>query len=463
MAFATDDEQPVQPAPVPAVQDVPTYQSSIVQTADTPLSSILQYAEGSPTTVDYYSQILGPDQAPRVFSPESSSAAQHYHEIKGLRVLFNDGFDPQNVPDQNSFEIEGTITFTPGTVIPNTGDVVAGDFGDGREYLASVGLVRPLSVTLQTGYTAPIRIIHLQEPLVKRELLSRVKRRSVFRQELLTMNRNPVISEVINDYISESQLIMARLKAQWCRQFISKDTQFILVPEQSQLTHDRFITMAVLRVFGVWDNSELRHMYNPSMDSHGVFAARSLWNVIIDGDELSGNQIFKRAGLGTTQLLRTHPTMRPLFYSAIQRIVVPKDNPYDVDDETTLRKFQGLVAFTDKTNNPITSALLGDAPETPPSGETPVFVDTALQTLVPIKPVVVDDYYVLSSAFYEGRLTEMSQLEYLVTMMVQGKDIHYEDVLPLLRAAGTWDPLERFYYHPLLVMLIIYLQRRVYS
>ena len=67
-------------------------------------------------------------------------------------------------------------------------------------------------------------------------------------------------------------------------------------------------------------------------------------------------------------------------------------------------------------------------------------------------PVTVDDYYVLSSAFYNNT-GEKSLLEVLVENYLQREANHPELVLKLIHNSWKLGSLQRFYYIPILLIL----------
>lgn len=74
-------------------------------------------------------------------------------------------------------------------------------------------------------------------------------------------------------------------------------------------------------------------------------------------------------------------------------------------------------------------------------------------------PVKYDENYVFSEAFYTADRSNQSWLEYLVTQMLSREAISSDVLLAICDKAYGWGTLERYYYTPVLLMLIHYTVR----
>lgn len=74
-------------------------------------------------------------------------------------------------------------------------------------------------------------------------------------------------------------------------------------------------------------------------------------------------------------------------------------------------------------------------------------------------PVLVDDYYVFSEAFYTNDTPNQSWLEHMVTQMLNRQAVPAEVLMAVCDKAYGWGTLERFYYTPVLLILIDYTVR----
>ncbi len=71
-----------------------------------------------------------------------------------------------------------------------------------------------------------------------------------------------------------------------------------------------------------------------------------------------------------------------------------------------------------------------------------------------IHPVGIDDYYVLSEYFYNKSQYGQSKLELQTRALLKGNALDIAVLLELLEDVPNWEPMEMFYYIPLLSFLI---------
>jgi hypothetical protein len=64
-----------------------------------------------------------------------------------------------------------------------------------------------------------------------------------------------------------------------------------------------------------------------------------------------------------------------------------------------------------------------------------------------------DDYYIFSKDFYD-KTQELSLLESVTLNYIEGKQINHSALKVLLDNYQYWPSLERFYYMPILMILI---------
>jgi hypothetical protein len=131
-------------------------------------------------------------------------------------------------------------------------------------------------------------------------------------------------------------------------------------------------------------------------------------------------------------------------WSGINLVVYPSNVELTVD--------QALNGIT-----PITEASLQPVPSRNGSLED-LIANSSLQglpyTSAPlINPVLIDDYYVLSQAFYENT-TGQSKLELAVRDYLEDRAINKDLLLAFCDTYHGWGGLERFYYTPIVLMLI---------
>ncbi len=152
--------------------------------------------------------------------------------------------------------------------------------------------------------------------------------------------------------------------------------------------------------------------------------------------------MIKRMGLISVRQFSYNPMLDGIRFSGIQKLVYP-----DV-----------VNAPIDASYNYLKKTLLDEKLVNVPSmyGDLNGIAgaNDAVQTANPIiYNVLVDDYYILSKAFYEGS-GKMSRLEVLVRNYIDGKSLDPAEVLAVANTYTVWGGLERFYYIPILLILM---------
>jgi hypothetical protein len=71
-----------------------------------------------------------------------------------------------------------------------------------------------------------------------------------------------------------------------------------------------------------------------------------------------------------------------------------------------------------------------------------------------IRPVLYDEFYVLSEHFYSHDTSSLSVLEKIVWDALETSYVRPADLLVLIADSDNWPYLEQFYYMPILYALI---------
>jgi len=135
-----------------------------------------------------------------------------------------------------------------------------------------------------------------------------------------------------------------------------------------------------------------------------------------------------------------------IYYSGINYVVYPKDPELTVDYQ--IHHIQKILAEQKLQDAPSQIRRLGD-----------LIADNEFQGLTlpgtpAIKKVLVDDYYVLSQAFYDNSQTGKSLLELCVDDYLHHKAPNIKALITLCNTYHAWGALERFYYGIVLLIMV---------
>lgn len=73
-----------------------------------------------------------------------------------------------------------------------------------------------------------------------------------------------------------------------------------------------------------------------------------------------------------------------------------------------------------------------------------------------IKPIEVDDFYILSRQFYTGQTDGMSEIENLLTLFINNKPADISKVKDIYTFYLGMSATNRFFYAPIMIMLFNY-------
>ena len=133
-------------------------QSNLVDTKYVPMTSLVTFIEGSSYTVNYYSQVLGQDTALYSHDRGQSRLYEQYRKINHLEIKLDGPFTTNQDDDSKRFEVTGTGTIHS-LVIPNHGDMMIGDAGDGREAIFQVEQSEKKSIFNESVYSITFTMI----------------------------------------------------------------------------------------------------------------------------------------------------------------------------------------------------------------------------------------------------------------------------------------------------------------
>jgi len=426
----TQDESP------PSIPDTPKtpadekgYVTSTVDSTKVPLANLLTNISGQNWTVDYFSQILGRDDAPRSIDLTLSPTLQQYHNIKDLNIKVQTPLDYEFLKERQGNRLIGTAIVLPGTVVPTRGDCFIADKGNGQGGLFVITDVTPLTHLMDRCYEISYSSTGSYDEKVA-NLLEKTVKTSHYVEDFLIHGQNPVISSETLVTKTELNNMGYYLVSTYSEEFVAQNPQrTLMMPEQEEATHDIFLCEYIGRLVDTSQYPALRGANWYSIPETSGVSKRTIWDLLIDLKPLDVSML---GSLTATMLkpvniwaFKTHPWFTGIYYSRVKKLI------WFTDDDKTLDQLQ-------RTEDTSTLSDTGD-----------------------IFPVNIDDFYVLSEAFYKGNRENCSLLERMTLDMLSRKSISSKDLLRLCQLSFKWPELERFYYTPILISLVQYVTRRI--
>lgn len=458
-------------APKPAPQKnlghavSPVVQSNVVDTRYQPHKSLLAYVEGASWQVNYYSQILGRDDEVSDLQLNQQAAYQQYRLVKHLELKVTSELSESQDQQTRTWEVTGEATVYAG-VIPNVGDVFIADIGDGKEGIFTVLTSEKKSRLHDAVYTITYKLRAEMDATYRRDLEEKTVVEQVFVKNNLQHNHTATLVTSEFEQLAKIEAGYKHLVAHYFRDFFNIEHQTLLVPDQPAKLYDPFLTSGVLSTVEQSENPLIYRIKVLNVERDPAFKEVNLWQCLAQNNVDLLTMAFYQAGVAPRGRFNEHPQFNGFYYSGIDTIVYPLDkaNLKLVDSTRTDRTdYTGAVyGGCDYVDPLLPDRIVGGSRRTDnltklTQSHTNLkgFEPGAEKEAVLIYPVTKDDFYVLSEAFYYNQPGQ-SILEQVTRNTLEGKVVDKADLLRLVEAAKTWPNLERFYYIPLILILIKY-------
>lgn len=438
----SDGTPPEQPNP-PHIA-APQYRGVTVDTRYIPNTALMTHVEGSSWTVNYYSQVLDTDSALAGQNVARNAIYQQYKLIKGFELKVTGPLTTSQDPASKSMSVTGSANVYP-FVIPNEGDMFLADIGDGREGIFRVTSSERRAIYKETAHFIEYQLIDYSTDVRRGDLNSKVIQTLQFVRDFLQYGQNPLLEE--EDYANIRKLRghYEDMAHRYFKSFLSNEYKTLLLPGQADTIYDHFLTTAVLAFFTSYDDPAIRQVRKLNVDGDDVMKCTTLWDALRSQDIKLLKHCNRQAGLVSARTFERNPLMEGIYHSGIRYVVYPRDPELSVDYTITPRV--KLLEDQKLTDSPSQVRRLAD-----------LLSDRRFNGLTrpdapPIHRVAEDDYYVLSKAFYDDEPTQ-SLLEITVRQFLERKALDNKALLTLCEAYHSWGGLERFYYVPIILILI---------
>lgn len=453
-----EDDLPSADAPQPAVVRIAEeeFHSVVVDSRYQPSASLLINVEGSSWIANYFSQILGRDNGLSGQQPSLDPLYQQYRLIKDFELKVTTPLTSSQDSDSNAMKLTGAANVYP-FLIPNVGDMFIADVGDGREGIFRITEVERRSIFKDTCYAVQFDLVSIADKQRTDDLYEKVQQEFVFVRDFLQHGQNPMLKPADFEVAKRLEARFHELAELYFTNYVSREFRTLVLPKQDQPTYDHFLTRFLPKVFSTWDATELRQMRVMNLDDDQVMRSHTLWDALLEKNPRVLKQSAKQMKLVSARLFTRDPMLEGIFWSGLRYVVYPVDPPYTVNLSSlridkigqTIQELQEFEQPAPELVNPlpnITSLadLIGDATlDELPYGDAPM-----------IRPVLGDDYYVLSQNFYDRVSLEQSKLEKAVWDYLNDKPVDRTLLLAFCETFHSWGTLEQFYYLPIVLLLI---------
>lgn len=418
----------------------PEYKGIDTQTRLRDTRHFQTYVEGAKLVVEYYSQILNGDDEGNAFSMDIGGHLQQYRRIRQFEMKVTSPFSP-SFNDKNEWEGSGTAVLYPG-MRPNHGDVFIADMGEGRNGIFNVESVKENSYYKDTtfeiefslkGYLTPEQLANLTQKSIIKE---------VYVKDVLLFGETPYYTE--ERYTLRERLLKQSkaMVSHYVQEFLDNEEFVFLLPVNGIRIYDPALAEVMCNIISRDESVYVNIIRELSVERNGAQRRVNIWDAIVQQDEYLLNSVDHHFYMIDRTWFRTPAYLNSVFYSTIEQLILPKDY---VDKQLNSR-FSSLKSRPIKTGygQPV---LLGQITIKQSDKDKP-----KEQPL--IHPVSEDDFYIFSKAFYYDEGEKMSVLEALTRQLIYRQPVNEAQLERLLKVCYQWKPLERFYYFPLLILMM---------
>lgn len=384
----------------------------ILYESSTPANKMVDKIAGHKWEIDYYHQILLPNQQPAVIDINTPPAMQQYRKIEKFILYLENGLPNDIFP---SIEVEAQIV---GNIIPNLHDMMIGMLLGGRRAIFTITSINKNNYSFVNLYKVTIKLVYFVD--VNTDVLDNLNKKVVdvysYSKEFLESEGRPVILKSEFLKIKEFKTLESKIWDYYLNRFIDSDTGYLCIPTTDGKKYvDLFITEFIKSTTTIVTHELLRDIgyYSIPSDKRHEHILHALLNRNISSfDYLITNINFV---LKPTRLAM--PIVNDISYSNIDFI-------------------------TDITQDP--TILSPD-----------LIVDLQISMTNMIRPnsLTGEQKYIFTDAFYKRNVTEMGLLEKCVYKYLNKEYIDCDDLITLFNNMRSWTTIEQYYCIPILAFL----------
>jgi hypothetical protein len=438
---APPEEKPKEP-----VIAEPEYKGVVVDSRYTPNTALMTHVEGSSWTVAYYSQVLDEDNPLAGQNVTMPATIQQYKLVNGFELKVTQPLTTSQDPQSKAMLVTGSANVYP-SLIPNKGDMFVADTGDGRAAIFTVMQSERKSMLKDAVFAIEYQLTDYATDIRMGDLNAKVIDKVQFVRDYLTYGKNPLLRMEDYEVVHELRMRWGDITQRYFKSFVSNEFKTLLVPQQGEkAVYDPFLTKAVMSFFTTYDAPDIREVRILNVSGDDFMDAPTIWDALKNRDINLLKFCNSKAGLVFAREFDANPMLNGIYFSGVDYVVYPKDPQFSIDFSRGGRA-KTLLSETLK-DSPAQirrlADLLGDRN----------FEGLTKPDSPPVHNVMKDDYYVFTAAFYNNASSGQSVLERLVRDFLQGEALNNKALLALCETYHAWGSLERFYYVPILLMLI---------
>lgn len=427
------------------------YKSVVVDSKYDPVENLLTHVEGSSYTVNYYSQVLTKDSPLAGPMVNREAIYQQYILINNLELKVNTPLT--YVQDDTTKSIKGTggATIYAMTVIPNVGDTFIADMGNGATGIFRVTTSERKSIFKSTVYSIEYVLLETSvndEAFMQRmdDINSKVVDTVEYVQDFMQHGQNPLLHKEEYSQLKKLGNYFFNIRQRYFKLFTSTEFRTLLLPGQLMPTYDHYLMKMVMSMFNIDEDPNIQYLRILNVQDDDVMSATNIWDLLKQKDLKLLKYCFRKTGIVTAMSFTQNPMLDGIYHTGVQFVVYPLDPNVAVDYQRVriLKPVYECGLMDPPSQIKDLSDLIGNSD----------FNGLTLPENPVIKKVLIDNYYVLSEAFYTKDRDDMSLLELCTMDYLEDKAANIDVLLEVCETSHAWGLLEQFYYSIIILILI---------
>lgn len=443
-----------EPAPELPVAVSNNFKGTVYDNNQVPVTSLLSYVEGTPWELeDYFRAVLGAHNDIKELDPGLSQEFQSYSLIKNLEVRLDDELSSSTDQTSHMTRVTGSA-LVYGFIKPNVNDYFIAKTGYNRSMLFRITEVDRLTwrreSVMRIQFTSVDYTDRVQTDV--ENLHNKVTSKYFFDRERLMEGLAPYLKEEDYKLVTDLRRARERIGISFLRDFGNSSAQTLTLPAQTDRVYDKFLTDFVTRTFGYFEFPQMLHIKQLPDTGELYLSQPQFWSAVLEADPDQirfGNQ---RMNTVSTKSFFLNSYIKTMYSARMDRIVYPvqpDESIHTVDHEEVKTSLRGTPIATESAPNAAFAAI--------PRWESA----TGAIDAYPL--ISVDDYYVMTEAFYKEDRAAMTLIEIMTWDYLERKTIDAKQLSFMINIYSRMPRLEQFYFGPLLLCLMRFADQQAYS
>jgi len=427
---------------VPRAEDK-SYAGAMVDTTSMPNVNLITHISGSRWKATYFSQILGKSDQLSGQQVTLDPSKQQYKRYLEMELKVSSPLSSSQDAATGNMELGGSATMYP-VLIPNVGDMFIANVGNGETGLFRVTKTTRNSIYKNATYSIDYIAIGKEDALRYGDLVQKTVESVVFVLDFYQHGLNPYLHEEEYANIQKLMISYAPLLDYYMNTFFNNNKSTLLVPNQNGKVYDSYFMSFFKSVFDQSEHPTIRNIRLISDGDDPCFKKFCIWDAIKQRDKTYLETAWKKYCLVDTRFFPGSTYLTTYAYIGFDYVIYPQASEIELFN-----------VDIDKRKPPAPIGLVSNANPIDPVIPDPNNINQTLPLIHNVE-ITADSHYVFSSAFYAGTKTEMSQLELAITYYLDNEPIPLDIIFRLSETAKKWGYLERYYYIPLVLILLRY-------